>query len=59
MGAPCCAVCCTRNQLFFLLSDFHVPAPAWSLLLSQEEDPPPRPEASEPADQRQRGAEAG
>lgn len=42
-----------------LFSDFHVPAPTWTLLLSQEENPAQRPEASEPAHQRQRGAETG
>lgn len=43
----------------FLFPDFLVPAPTRSLLLSQEENPAQRPEASEPAYQRQRRAETG
>lgn len=43
----------------FSPSDLHVPAAAWSVLLSQEENPPQRPKASEPAHQRQGRAQTG
>lgn len=40
-------------------SDLHVSAATWSVLLSQEENPPQRPQAPEPAHQRQGGAKTG
>lgn len=51
--------CANITDLFFCVlclglypTDLHVPAAAWSVLLPQEENPPQRPKAPEPAHQR-------
>lgn len=47
------------HHFHFSSIDLHVPAAAWSVLLPQEENPPQRPKASEPAHQRQGRAQTG